>query len=125
MNARDGTARQRLTFAIATVAVVLAAAGLMLWVLTPPRVTRPALQVSQRDQRFHPGALTISRGASVRVVNDDGVVRHHAYIHSPNFRFDSGDQEPGHHSDIRFTAAGHFVVLCAIHPRMRLVVDVR
>jgi plastocyanin len=61
----------------------------------------------------------------LRIVNDDGEIRHHAYIQSPDFSFDSGDQEPGQHTDINFTAAGRFAVLCGIHPRMRLVVAVR
>lgn len=119
-------ARRRLAMAIAALAVALAAAGVVL-VRSAPSVPagREVLRVSQRDEQFHPGILTVQRGGIVRVVNDDGAVRHHAYVDSSRFKFDSGDQEPGRHSDIRFTVAGHFVVLCGIHPRMRLDVDVR
>jgi plastocyanin len=38
--------------------------------------------------------------------------------------FDSGDQQPGTRTDITFATPGDFEVLCAIHPKMRLVVHV-
>ena len=119
-------ARGRLTVVIAGVAAAAAIAGVVLACLAQSSpADGPAARVSQRDEQFHPGALAIRRDDTVRVVNDDGQVRHHAYVDSAGFKFDSGDQEPGQHSDIRFTVAGHFVVLCGIHPRMRLDVDVR
>ena len=116
----------RLAGTVTAAALVLAAAGLALIASAPSSAPGgPTLRVSQRNERFHPGVLIIHRGDTVRVINDDGEVRHHDYVDSPEFKFDSGDQEPGRHSDIRFTIAGHYVVLCAIHPRMRLDVDVR
>ena len=127
MPARDApSADWRLTVALAVVAAALAIMGVVLAAsaLSSPSA-RPALQVSQHGLQFRPGAISIDRGDTVRVINDDGEVRHHAYVTSPQFSFDSGDQEPGHHSDITFTIAGHFPVLCAIHPRMRLDVDVK
>lgn len=72
-----------------------------------------------------PGQLGIRRGDVVRIVNDDEDLSHHAYVMSDRFKFDSGDQEPGHDVDIPFTVAGTFNVLCGIHPKMRLVVAVR
>ncbi|WP_237482845.1 hypothetical protein [Lichenibacterium dinghuense] len=81
--------------------------------------------VSQRGRAFLPGALTIHRGDTVEVVNDDGDLMHHAYIDDPDFSFDSGDQEPGAKADIVFTKAGTFNVLCGIHPKMKLAVTVR
>ncbi len=69
--------------------------------------------------------LTVRAGDVVTIVNDDGDLHHHAYVSSPDFKFDSGDQAPGSHSDILFSTPGHFNVLCGIHPKMRLVVTVR
>ncbi len=91
------------------------------WHDAPP----PALIVSQRGEQFHPGVAVLRRGAVLPIVNDDGEIRHHDYIQAADFRFDSGDQEPGQHTDINFTVSGRFAVLCGIHPRMRLVVTVR
>jgi plastocyanin len=61
----------------------------------------------------------------LQIVNDDGDLRHHAYIDSEKFTFDSGDQEPGSKANVVFTVAGEFDVLCAIHPKMKLVVHVK
>ncbi len=81
--------------------------------------------VSQKGQQFHPGSLTLKRGEMITIVNDDGDLRHHAYIDSDNFKFDSGDQEPGSKANITFSVAGTFDVLCAIHPKMKLTVHVQ
>ena len=81
--------------------------------------------VSQKGRMFHPDKLSIERGETLVIVNDDGDLRHHAYIDSPTFSFDSGDQEPGSKATIPFTVAGDFDVLCAIHPKMKLAVHVK
>jgi plastocyanin len=81
--------------------------------------------VTQKGQMFHPGQLSINRGDTVEIVNDDGELIHHAYVDSKTFSFDSGDQEPGSKTDIVFSVPGTFVVLCGIHPKMRLDVTVK
>ena len=69
--------------------------------------------------------MTFNRGEMITIVNDDADLRHHAYIDSDNFKFDSGDQEPGSRTTITFSVAGTFDVLCAIHPKMKLIVHVK
>ncbi|MDR3529984.1 MAG: hypothetical protein P4L90_05435 [Rhodopila sp.] len=81
--------------------------------------------VTQKGQAFNPGFLSVHRGATVEILNDDGELIHHAYVDSKTFSFDSGDQEPGTKTDIVFTVPGEFVVLCGIHPKMRLDVVVK
>jgi plastocyanin len=81
--------------------------------------------VSQKGREFNPGIVTVKRGEAVTIVNDDADLRHHAYIDSDKFNFDSGDQEPGSKTSIAFPIAGTFEVLCAIHPKMKLVVHVQ
>jgi plastocyanin len=85
----------------------------------------PRYVVSQKGREFHPSELTIKRGETIEIVNDDGDLRHHAYIKSDSFSFDSGDQEPGSKTDITFPVSGDFNILCAIHPKMKLVVHVK
>lgn len=80
--------------------------------------------VSQKNQAFDPGELAIKRGETVRIVNDDGELLHHAYLESKTFSFDSGDQEPGAKVDVTFPVPGTFNVLCGIHPKMKLRVQV-
>ncbi len=85
----------------------------------------PQYSISQKGREFHPGDMKIKRGDTIEIVNDDGDLLHHAYIDSPKFSFDSGDQQPGSRTDITFPIAGDFDVLCAIHPKMKLVVHVQ
>jgi plastocyanin len=59
------------------------------------------------------------------IVNDDAAVIHHAYVDEDEMRYDSGDQPPGSRSVLTFDSQGRFRVLCGIHPRMRLDVEVR
>src|SRR5262245_25309254 len=81
--------------------------------------------VSQAGQQFHPREVTIKRGETVQVVNDDGDLLHHVYVDSDKLQFDSGDQKPGTRTNIEFTNLGTFVVLCAIHPKMKLTLRVQ
>ncbi len=107
-----------------TIAVILAAA-VIVGLGTLVGLALPQYAVSQKGREFHPGELTIKRGETVQVVNDDGDLLHHAYVDSAKFSFDSGDQEPGSRTDITFPVTGDFEVLCAIHPKMKLTVHVQ
>ncbi len=80
--------------------------------------------ISQKDREFKPREISIKRGEALRFINDDGELLHHAYLSSDAFSFDSGDQQPGSKFEVAFPAAGNFTVLCAIHPKMRLLVHV-
>ncbi len=84
----------------------------------------PSPEVDQRGRRFAPAALTIHRGDTVEFVNDDGVLLHHAFLIDDAFSFDIGEQAPGARTPVRFTAPGQFMVLCGIHPKMKLTVTV-
>lgn len=80
--------------------------------------------VSQRGRDFQPNQISIRRGETLRIVNDDADLLHHAYVRSDTFNFDSNDMEPGSKVDIQFPVAGDFNVLCGIHPKMKLSVRV-
>ncbi|GEM_PF-905245 len=90
-----------------------------------PNIYVNAHIVSQKGRAFHPGTLSIRRGDTVEIVNDDGDLLHHAYVDSRTFGFDSGDQLPGSRTDVVFGVRGTFNVLCGIHPKMKLVVEVK
>lgn len=105
--------RQGRTLIVAA-SVLLVAAG--------PQPQR--FKISQKDQSFQPGEVSIKQGDVVAIANDDDDVLHHAYVESSKFKFDSGDQEPGTTVDIAFPVSGTFTVLCGIHPRMKLRVKV-
>lgn len=117
----SGTASKRLRLPL----TVAAGAALSIGLGTLVGLALPQSIISQKGREFHPGEITITRGESIQIVNDDADLIHHAYIDSPKFTFDSGDQEPGSKTEIVFPVAGDFNVLCAIHPKMRLVVHVK
>ena len=81
-------------------------------------------EVRQNDKLFSPARLTVRVGGVVQFANDEKFV-HHAFVDTPQFKADTGDILPGESKDIVFTRAGQFVVRCAIHPQMRMMVEVR
>jgi plastocyanin len=92
--------------------------------LTGTALGAAAVVVSQKGRAFEPNRVSIKRDQTLEIVNDDGDLLHHAYLKSDSFSFDSGDQEPGSKFDVTFPVAGEFTILCAIHPKMKLVVVV-
>ena len=118
MGLRTDFLRARRPIAIAFVVGALTAFGTLMVSAMPQEM------ISQKGREFHPGEITIKRGDTIQIINDDADLLHHAYIDSPNFSFDSGDQKPGSVTPITFTVTGNFNVLCAIHPKMLLVVHV-
>ena len=104
---------------------VVATVGALIGLGTLVGLALPQYSISQKGREFHPGEISIKYGDTIEIVNDDADLIHHAYIDSPKFSFDSGDQEPGSKTDVTFPVAGDFDVLCAIHPKMRLVVHVQ
>jgi plastocyanin len=106
-------------------AAVLVTCALLIGFWTFAGLAAGQYVVSQKGREFSPSDLTIKRGETVTIVNDDADLRHHAYVDSAKFTFDSGDQEPGSKTPITFPIDGSFDVLCAIHPKMKLVVHVK
>jgi plastocyanin len=119
MSLRNALRRARRPIAVAVAALTLTAFGTMVG------SALPQYTISQKGREFHPGDVTIKRGETIQIVNDDADLLHHAYVDSDKFSFDSGDQKPGSVTPITFPVAGDFDVLCAIHPKMRLVVHVQ
>jgi plastocyanin len=103
---------------VATVLACMAAAGTA-WAAAQSH------QVEQKGRMFAPNKLEVRKGETIRIVNNDEDLLHHAYIDSPGMKYDSGEQEPGTYLDIPFTKAGTYQVLCGIHPKMRLEVTVK
>ncbi len=111
------TIRRRSRLPLAACGAALASV-LGAWAASVPVVT-------QANRKFQPGQIEVARGGTIRFVNDDGQLLHHVYSTSPDFGFDSGEQEPGKAVEEWFPVPGTFTVLCGIHPKMRLVVTVR
>ena len=106
--------------------VALGSASLLAVLATVTFVSAASgITVSQKGRAFHPTSLDLKVGDTVTIVNDDGDLLHHAFVDSPTFSYDSGDQQPGSKIDIVFSKTGTFSVLCGIHPKMKMAVTVR
>jgi plastocyanin len=79
--------------------------------------------ISQLDKTFAPERIQVRVGDAVAIVNDDNTV-HNAYCRSGDFKYNSGPQAPGSQSTLTFETAGTYEVRCAIHPKMKLTVEV-
>ena len=79
--------------------------------------------VGQKGRVFSTEALTIKKGETVVFTNDDSVP-HNVVSKAPGNEFDLGYQPPGASTPVTFDAAGNVSVICTIHPRMKLTIQV-
>jgi plastocyanin len=80
--------------------------------------------VSQKGQSFAPTTIVVRAGDQVLFKNDDDVT-HNVYSKSEGAEFNVKLQAPGTTSPVRFERPGSVDVRCAIHPRMKLRIEVR
>ena len=83
----------------------------------------PGVEVFQNGKAFSERSVSVAAGDAVTFVNDDKNV-HNVYSSTPGSEFDLGAQKPGASDAHVFTTPGEVKVRCAIHPRMRLTVNV-
>lgn len=98
--------------------VALACAGAL---SSPAGATE--FRVTQKGQQFSPRTLTIKTGDEVVFVNDD-TGTHNVFSESAANSFDLKAQRPGASTRVAFPKAGKVEVRCAIHPSMRMTIEV-
>jgi len=81
------------------------------------------LTVSQKGRAFSTEEITIKKGETVTFLNDDSVP-HNIMSASQGNEFNLGSQPPGAATDVTFKEAGDVLVICAIHPRMKMMIRV-
>lgn len=92
--------------------------------LSTQALAETTVAVDQKNRAFTVHDIDIDAGDMLRFNNDDEF-GHQVFTQSPAFSFDTDETDPGQHADVRFPVRGHYQVLCHIHPRMRLDVNVR
>ena len=80
-------------------------------------------QIHQKGRVFSTENVTIKKGEALTFVNDD-TIPHNILSTSKGNEFNLGSQAPGAATDVTFKEAGDVQVLCAIHPRMKMMVKV-
>ncbi|CAN7529266.1 plastocyanin/azurin family copper-binding protein [Bosea sp. LjRoot90] len=89
----------------------------------PSLAAATEFRVTQKGQQFNPRTLTIKAGDEVVFVNDDAGT-HNVFSESATNSFDLKAQRPGASTRVAFPKAGRVDVRCAIHPSMRMTIDV-
>src|ERR1700694_1385945 len=79
--------------------------------------------VHQQGRVFSSESMAIKKGETITFLNDD-TVSHNIISTSKGTEFNRGSQSPGTSTDVTFKEAGDVLVLCAIHPRMKMAVKV-
>jgi len=79
--------------------------------------------IHQRGRTLSTASITVKKGEPVTFLNDD-TVPHNILSTSKGNEFNLGSQAPGSSTDVTFKEAGQVSVICAIHPRMKLIVTV-
>jgi plastocyanin len=81
------------------------------------------LTITQKGRVFSSEEITIKKGGTLTFLNDDSVP-HNILSTSKGNEFNLGSQAPGASTDVTFKEAGDVLILCAIHPRMKMTVKV-
>lgn len=79
--------------------------------------------IGQKGKVFSQSEITIKAGDLIVFVNDDNIP-HNVLSMDPNNKFNLGSLRPGSATPVTFKSAGKFSVVCAIHPTMKLTVNV-
>lgn len=79
--------------------------------------------IHQKGRTFSSEIMSVRTGQAVTFQNDD-TVPHNVFSTTRGNEFDLGSQRPGASTDVTFTRAGEVEIICAIHPRMRMIISV-
>ena len=79
--------------------------------------------IHQQGRVFSAESVSVKKGGAVTFVNDD-TVPHNIISTSKGNEFNLGSQAPGAATDVTFKETGEALVICAIHPRMKMTVKI-
>jgi len=80
-------------------------------------------RVTQKDKTFSIGSVKIRTGDNIVFLNADSVT-HNVFSATKGHEFEIKTQLPGASDAVHFESEGTLEILCAIHPRMKLRVQV-
>jgi plastocyanin len=79
--------------------------------------------IHQQGRAFSTESATVKRGEALTFLNYD-TVPHNIMSASKGNEFNLGSQAPGSSTEVAFNEVGDVMVICAIHPRMKMTVKV-
>ena len=105
---------------VLVLSMALAAVGVVGVTLAAPRPNTGTVEI--REFAYAPGAVTVSRGTTVRWINRDEETH---TVTSATGAFASAGLEHDDAFERRFTEPGTYSYFCSLHPRMMATVIVR
>ena len=81
-------------------------------------------EITQKDKKFSQSTLTVNVGDSVNFKNEDPFT-HNIFSLSDTKTFDLGSYPQGQSKKVTFDKPGIVEVECAIHPDMKLTIEVK
>ncbi|MDA0321373.1 MAG: carboxypeptidase regulatory-like domain-containing protein [Verrucomicrobia bacterium] len=88
-----------------------------------PTLPEKEATIRQKDVKFDPALLLVTRGQTVRFPNDDKIV-HNVFSFSSAHPFDLGLYSKGESKSVTFTNTGPVRIFCSIHTDMHAVIYV-
>lgn len=88
-----------------------------------PAAAPDLVEVVQKDKAFSTAHVRLDPAGRLLVHNED-TREHNVRVFAPGFDYDSGFQRPGETVELRFPSSGTYHAYCAIHPKMKLEVQV-
>jgi cytochrome c peroxidase len=107
---------------VKTISITIAAAAAGVILAAGP-LTASDFRIVQKSKEFSSHEVRIKAGDQLTFVNADAIT-HNVYSATPGFEFDLRTQHPGQTSSVAFAKPGKLKVECAMHPKMRLDVEV-
>ena len=89
-----------------------------------PAVHAKDFEVAQKDKKFSQAKLTVNVGDSVSFKNEDAFA-HNIFSLSDSKTFDLGSYPQGQAKKVTFDKSGTVEIECAIHPDMKMVIEVK
>lgn len=95
-----------------------------LLLLGPGLVLANEFTVAQKGKAFTTATLNIKVGDKVAFRNEDPFA-HNVFTLSDPMQFDLGTYPQGQAKIVTFDKAGRYEIECAIHPEMKMVINVK
>lgn len=99
-------------------------AALLVFFVTGATAVAEEIKITQKGKQFSQEKITIKAGDSVVFENDDDT-SHNVFSSTEGAKFNLGIQKQGTSSTHKFEKPGVVEIRCAIHPKMKLTVEVK
>ena len=95
----------------------------IIWTASVLAAWADGVTVFQEGKKFSEESVTVKRGETITFTNKDQIT-HNVFSTTSGMTFDLKTQKPGESREVTFDKVGTADVQCAIHPQMKMKVEV-